>query len=341
MKMKAATERKRRHQFQAVAPVAIVANAILIIHQHMIHAEAIFQWNNDTSDSGVFDNQTLNAVGVNRFRSFDELTDLDFVFLGCLLMLGLELNNFVIKIFGDAIKRSTIPVRGAHLDDFSPTDLLYIGINKAQTPPFIYFLTRYMYYAPNTMWNFSEVTVMNTLFPIPVILVVFDFFYTLLHWTLHLQFIYPYIHKHHHRQKAPSRGTDDAVNVHPVEFFLGEYNHILSVFIVTHFFGIKMHMASILVLLVLSGLLAGLNHTRKDVVFKICGVTLFDSKFHDVHHRIPQQNYGQFSPLWDKLFGTFIDYNGDDRINPRVQLDPETGKTLKLDRMKLFSIKVS
>jgi len=123
MKMKAATERKRRHQFQAVAPVAIVANAILIIHQHMIHAEAIFQWNNDTSDSGVFDNQTLNAVGVNRFRSFDELTDLDFVFLGCLLMLGLELNNFVIKIFGDAMKRSTIPVRGAHLDDFSPVSI--------------------------------------------------------------------------------------------------------------------------------------------------------------------------------------------------------------------------
>jgi len=104
--MKAATERKRRHQFQAVAPVAIVANAILIIHQHMIHAEAIFQWNNDTSDSGVFDNQTLNAVGVNRFRSFDELTDLDFVFLGCLLMLGLELNNFVIKIFGGALAQT-------------------------------------------------------------------------------------------------------------------------------------------------------------------------------------------------------------------------------------------
>lgn len=338
--MKVLTDRKRRHQFQAIAPVAIVANAILIIHQHMIHVEATLHWNNDTTDFGFFDYQTSNAVGARRFRSFDELTSLDFVFLGCILMLALELNNFVVMMLGDVMKRSTIPVRGKHLDYLSPTDLLYIGINKAATPPFVYFLVYYMYYAPNTVWSFSEVTAMNTLFPIPAIVIVFDFFYTLLHWTLHLKFIYPYIHQHHHKQKAPSRGTDDAVNVHPIEFVLGEYNHILAVFIVTHVFGIKMHMLSILILLVLSGLLAGLNHTRHDVVFKICGVTLFDSKFHDVHHRLPRQNYGQFIPLWDKLFGTFLDYNADDRVNPRVQLDPKTGKTLTLERAKLVSFKV-
>ena len=43
----------------------------------------------------------------------------------------------------------------------------------------------------------------NVLVPLPVIFVVYDFFYTLLHWALHDKSVYGYIHKHHHHQKAP------------------------------------------------------------------------------------------------------------------------------------------
>jgi len=182
---------------------------------------------------------------------------------------------------------------------------------------------------------------MNTLFPIPLIIIVYDFFYTLLHWSLHMPALYKYIHMHHHRQKAPSRATDDAVNVHPIEFFLGEYNHLLAVFIVNQIIGVQIHILCILVLLIISAILAGLNHTRRDVVFEIGGVTIFDSKYHDVHHRIPRQNYGQYIPLWDKFFGTFLDYNANDHVNPRIQLDPDTGKTMSLERAKLISIKFS
>jgi len=339
--MAPATERKRLHQFRAIAPIFIFANAFLIIQQHITHADASRLWNNDTFELDDTDSPGLTPT-VRRFRNLDEFTVLDFVFIGCILMLGLELNCCIIQLVGDVIKRSAIPVRGQHLDYFSPTDRLFIAFNKAATPPFVYFLVRYMFYAPNAVWSFSEVTVTNTLFPIPVIIVVFDFFYTLLHWFLHMQFIYPYIHKHHHRQKAPSRATDDAVNVHPIEFFLGEYNHLLAVFIITHILGIKMHILSILILLVLAGFLSGLNHTRHDIVLEVCGMTLYDSKIHDVHHRLPRQNYGQYITLWDKLFGTFLDYNANDRINPRVQLDPTTGKTMSLERAraKLISLKV-
>lgn len=338
--MRATTDRNRLCQFQVIAPIAIILNTILIVHQHLTPADAA-QWNNDTTDFDSIGSQYLDAVGVKRFRSLDEWTALDFVFLGCLLMLGLELNSLIIKVAGGLIQRSTIPVRGCHLDDFSPTDILYIRINKAATPPFVYFLVRYMFYAQNTEWDFSKISIMNTLFPIPVIVIIFDFFYMLLHWLLHMKFIYPYIHMHHHRQKAPSRATDDAVNVHPIEFFLGEYNHLFAVFIFTHILGREMHILSILILLILSGLLAALNHTRHDVVFEIYGVTIFDSKFHDVHHRLPRQNYAQFIPLWDKLFGTWLDYNADDRINLRIQLDPMTGKTLSAERAKLISCKFS
>jgi hypothetical protein len=114
----------------------------------------------------------------------------------------------------------------------------------------------------------------------------------------------------------------------------------------------------------LGGILAGLNHTRHDVVLSVPSssaassvsltsedatsgttsnsdnnsssssssakgyYTIFDSKHHDVHHRIPQSNYGQYTVFWDRIFGTFRDYDVNDRVNPLYQLDPLTGKTL-------------
>lgn len=44
---------------------------------------------------------------------------------------------------------------------------------------------------------------MNSVLPLPVLYIVFDLFYTLIHWALHIKAIYGYIHKHHHHQKAP------------------------------------------------------------------------------------------------------------------------------------------
>eukprot|EP00591_Stephanopyxis_turris_P015167 CAMPEP_0195539672 /NCGR_PEP_ID=MMETSP0794_2-20130614/50177_1 /TAXON_ID=515487 /ORGANISM="Stephanopyxis turris, Strain CCMP 815" /LENGTH=188 /DNA_ID=CAMNT_0040673713 /DNA_START=639 /DNA_END=1205 /DNA_ORIENTATION=+ len=172
---------------------------------------------------------------------------------------------------------------------------------------------------------------MNVIAPLPLIFIVYDFFYTVLHWALHLKAIYAYIHKHHHHQKAPSRANIDAINVHPLEFFLGEYNHLFAVYLITHIFHIQVHILTIGLFLAIGGALAGLNHTRFDVVlrFPILGFTIFDSKVHDVHHRIPQSNYGQYIMLWDVIFGSFRPYNQNDRISGKAQLDPKTGKSIE------------
>jgi sterol desaturase/sphingolipid hydroxylase (fatty acid hydroxylase superfamily) len=171
---------------------------------------------------------------------------------------------------------------------------------------------------------------MNAVLPLPVLFVIFDFFYTLVHWFLHIKAIYGYIHKHHHHQKAPrfvkrlnmsflpstpmhnahfhspsihSRANVDAVNVNPIEFFLGEYDHLWSLFLCCRF--LQVHVATILVFLAVGGLLAGLNHTRFDIAISLFGLKLYDSKAHDVHHRIPQSNYGQYMMLWDYFFGSY------------------------------------
>lgn len=181
---------------------------------------------------------------------------------------------------------------------------------------------------------------MNTILPIPILFVTYDLFYTLLHWFLHIKSIYSYIHKHHHHQKAPSRANIDAVNVHPLEFFLGEFNHVLSLHLVVRgmpllgFHGMDVSWVGALIFISLGGILAGLNHTRHDVAVRFMktdktGWTLYDSKHHDVHHRIPQSNYGQYTVLWDRIFGTFREYDENDRVNPAYQLDPVTGQTVK------------
>ena len=137
-----------------------------------------------------------------------------------------------------------------------------------------------------------------------LLFVVYDFFYTLLHGFLHVKGVYALVHKHHHHQKAPSRANVDAINVHPIEFFLGEYTHLWALYLTSKFL-MPVHVGTSILFLAMGGFLAGLNHTRHDVVLRLGGWTIFDSKAHDVHHRIPQSNYGQYIMLWDHLFGFY------------------------------------
>lgn len=161
--------------------------------------------------------------------------------------------------------------------------------------------------------------------PLPLYFVIYDFFYWLTHMFLHLRSIYAYIHKHHHRQQAPSRGSDDAINVHPIEFVLGHINGIFALFLVCR---IKnFHIAGYnLATLLLTGA-SCFNHSRHDVAFSIGNIEVWASKDHDLHHRIPNKNFGRVLMLWDKIFGTYRPYNYDDPINPMAQLDPTTGKS--------------
>jgi len=217
----------------------------------------------------------------------------------------------------------------------SQKDLIFITFNKIATVPFVYFLTKFMFHEPNAIWSISKLSWKNTIMPLPAIFIIYDFFYTILHWGLHIQAIYGYIHKHHHRQKAPSRGNVDAVNVHPIEFFLGEYNHLLAIYIYTNIIGYQFHIVGLVMFMIFSAILTGLNHSRYDSTVKVFGKTIYDSKWHDVHHRIPQSNYGQYINFWDLVFGSFRPYNSDDRVNPMSQLNPKTGKSLEYGKQKL------
>ena len=67
----------------------------------------------------------------------------------------------------------------------------------------------------------------------------------------------------------------------------------------------QMHVFSVVLFMLVGGGMASLNHTRYDVAFSIPFMTIYDSKSHDVHHRLPQSNYGQYIMFWDYIFGSY------------------------------------
>lgn len=218
------------------------------------------------------------------------------------ILLGLELISLLTSLAFDAAPR--IPVKGKHLDKLEGLDLAFIAFNKCSAVFFVYNTAQVIHASSTVYKSFDDLSLANTLGSFVAFYVFYDFFYVLFHHFLHLRSVYPYIHKHHHRQKAPSRGNSDAVNVHPFEFLVGEYLHLLTIYVV------PCHMYTALFFILLGGILASLNHTRFDVNIPY----IYSVKVHDVHHRLPESNYGQYTMLWDRVFGSYRSYGDNEKV---------------------------
>lgn len=133
-----------------------------------------------------------------------------FIF-GGLIIVGMESLSWIIYLLFSST--SLIPIKGKHLDQFEFQDYLFVSINKLLTIVFAYHVAQFSMTSPQIEWSFDKVSVFNTFGSLVCYFVIYDFFYTLFHRTLHLRVLYPYIHKHHHRQKAPSRGNKCSIFV--------------------------------------------------------------------------------------------------------------------------------
>merc|ERR1712032_688282 len=114
---------------------------------------------------------------------------------------------------------------------------------------------------------------------------IYDAIYVPLHGIAHWPALYPWVHKHHHRQNSPFRGMWDGVNVNPIEYIAGTYLHILSLRVVESALGslgASMHCSVPVAFFIISAACASLNHSRHDIrVFAPC---FFDVRDHSVHH---------------------------------------------------------
>uniref|UniRef100_A0A6A7G722 C-5 sterol desaturase n=1 Tax=Hirondellea gigas TaxID=1518452 RepID=A0A6A7G722_9CRUS len=220
-----------------------------------------------------------------------------YVSLGSLILGALELLVPLITVLFSG--SSKIPIKANHLDHLEFIDKFYLVVNRFITVMFVHHLSRFLCWS-KIPWKLSSMTISNTLLTLPLCFIAYDLFYTLFHHFLHFRFIYGFIHKHHHRQQSPTRGYIDASNVHPIEFILGEYLHLLIVFLLSWTHGI-----TVIAFLLLGAVMASLNHTRYDVFLP---VGVYSVKYHDIHHRLPEWNMGQYVLFWDRLLGSFRDY---------------------------------
>lgn len=221
-------------------------------------------------------------------------------------------------VFGYSAKDVAIPRRGVPLDQLASIDVIFITINKLLTALFSYHMVKYVWYSPNVRWQWADVSVWNTAVALVALYVLYDLGYAIFHRTLHLRSVYALVHKHHHRQTAPFRGNVDAINVHPFEFVVGEYNHLLVIHAIALAFqylagsselAVGIHVGTIAFFIAFGGILASLNHTRFDVNINIPFLgPAYSVKYHDLHHWSPNWNYGQYTMLWDVVMGTFRAY---------------------------------
>ncbi|KAG8468850.1 hypothetical protein KFE25_007368 [Diacronema lutheri] len=182
-----------------------------------------------------------------------------------------------------------------HLDHLDRLDRAFITFNRLTSIPFAYHCVSWVRTSESMRWELAELSPISALASLIAMFVAYDSAYCLWHRLLHMRGLYALVHKHHHRQTVPTRGLYDAINVHPVEFVVGEYLHLGVAM------AIPAHAATYMAFFALLGVLTGLNHTRNDVHVP----PLFSVRWHDMHHRMPQCNFGQYTVGIDWLCGSF------------------------------------
>ena len=186
-------------------------------------------------------------------------------------------------------------------------------------------------YAANQKWNrkwglFFQVLIFGLLIPfcvtaspqpwwkmvvdMVVILMVYDFFYYLVHrFLFHDGGLFEgplmWVHAVHHRQHHPCR--NDSSYIHPIEVALGLGLYVATIFVLSRFMGL-VHVVTIIITWVAFTQINLHNHnlwTADKFPFKY--LKYLSDMHHNHHARFTGGNYATISLLYDWMFGT-LDY---------------------------------
>lgn len=239
------------------------------------------------------------------FKSLNEWTISQFLIFIIGNLIALEFLGWIIFIF-ETKDRKRIPPGGPLVFDRPFIDFFYIWSNKIGTSIFNYHLFYYCYWTAGqrVFWKLEEMTIFNCLLVIPLLFIIYDLPYSLFHRFLHWKPVYGFVHKHHHKQRAPQFGNDDAINTHPIEFYIGMYCHLFAIWC------LPCHMFAIFVFLILITIFSAMNHTRFEMI--LGNSWLYDNREHDTHHRLLHCNYAAYTQFWDTILGTYAHWSTPD-----------------------------
>lgn len=129
----------------------------------------------------------------------------------------------------------------------------------------------------------------------------FDLYFYLFHRLIHIEPLYTWIHRTHHRSIAPNPLSSSSMS--PLEgVFTGLSLPVFFVVFTVH----ETSMAFILPFATLMGLYVHCGYEVVPRWWYRNPVTkwLITPMFHDQHHQYIGCNYGAFTTFWDRMFGT-------------------------------------
>ena len=150
-----------------------------------------------------------------------------------------------------------------------------------------------------------------------VILMVYDFVYYLTHrFTFHDTEWYEgplkWMHAIHHRQHNPVKW--DGSYIHPLEIAIGLGLYSVTIFVLARFMG-NFNIVSIVVTFIAFSAINNQNHARWTVDRFPFRSWAYASRMHHFHHvRFTGGNYATITLLYDWLFGTLDNGEGDPRL---------------------------
>jgi sterol desaturase/sphingolipid hydroxylase (fatty acid hydroxylase superfamily) len=137
---------------------------------------------------------------------------------------------------------------------------------------------------------------------IPVMLAIHDFYFYWMHRLIHHQRLFERVHRTHHLSTNPSPWA--AFAFHPLEAVLEAMIIVIIAIIM------PVHIAALSIFALLSLVYNVYGHLGYEVMPRALAKSalgrLFNkSAYHNHHHRAFRANYGLYTTIWDRLFGTF------------------------------------
>ncbi len=137
---------------------------------------------------------------------------------------------------------------------------------------------------------------------VALVLMVYDFFYYLVHRYIFHGPIMKKIHGLHHQARSPS--WSDALYVHSTETFIGLGMFIACLSLIGFALG-GIHAATVAVTYLIYVQLNTINHTKFNLdYFPFKTVNYLTTKHHIHHENMNMGNYGSITPLYDWMFRT-------------------------------------
>jgi sterol desaturase/sphingolipid hydroxylase (fatty acid hydroxylase superfamily) len=136
---------------------------------------------------------------------------------------------------------------------------------------------------------------------VPVMLLAHDFYFYWMHRLIHVSWIYPHVHRVHHLSTNPSALASLAF--HPIEAVLEAVGVIAIIAL------IGPPLPTMIVFGLVAFLFNVLGHLGYEIVphairASRIGRWLNSSTGHNLHHRAFRSNFGLYTLIWDRAFGT-------------------------------------